>query len=126
MIKPEGIVPIDIPYIQGYHAGPTDYGRFTLNGLKLLCQKYHELEAGVHMGPSSSLMWVMREWFNRVFKNRYLSNLFLILTAVLTVPLKYLEYSLIGNPKVHRMASAVFFRGTKNRLAERKQILCSG
>src|SRR5262245_18923873 len=37
--RPGGIVHIDVPFIQGYHADPTDYWRFTIDGLKLLCKQ---------------------------------------------------------------------------------------
>ncbi len=113
VLKPGGIVHIDVPFIQGYHADPTDYWRFTLDGLRLLCQSFEEMDAGVHIGPSCGLVWIAREWADSCFKSRILSNLFLALVAFLVWPLKYLDYLLIKKPKSHRVASAVFFRGRK-------------
>jgi SAM-dependent methyltransferase len=113
VLTPGGVVHIDVPFIQGYHPDPTDYWRFTLDGLRLLCGSFEELDAGVHIGPSCALVWVAREWADSSCKNRYLGNLFLALVAFLTAPLKYLDYLLIDKPKSHRIASAVFFRGRK-------------
>jgi SAM-dependent methyltransferase len=113
VLKSGGIVHIDVPFMQGYDADPTDYWRFTLDGLKLLCKEFDEMEAGVHIGPSSAVVWVLREWADSCFTNRYLSNLFLALVAVMVSPFKYLDYLLIRKPKSHRVASAVFFRGRK-------------
>src|SRR5262245_63936790 len=62
ILKPGGFVHFDVPLLQGYHADPTDYWRFTLDGLKLLCQCFQEIESGVHIGPSCGLVWVLREW----------------------------------------------------------------
>ena len=113
VLKPGGLVHIDVPFIQGYHADPTDYWRFTLDGLKLLCQSFEEIDSGVHIGPTCALVWVAREWADSSCKNRYLGNLFLAFVALLTAPLKYLDYLLINKPKSHRVASAFFFRGRK-------------
>src|SRR5262245_6282622 len=111
--RPGGIVHVDVPFIQGYHADPTDYWRFTIDGLRLLCKDFKELEAGVHIGPTCGLVWVAREWADSCCSNRYLSNLVLALVAFVTAPFKYLDYLLIWRPKSHRVASAVFFRGHK-------------
>ncbi|MCI0743378.1 MAG: class I SAM-dependent methyltransferase [Gemmataceae bacterium] len=111
--KPGGIVHIDVPFIQGYHADPTDYWRFTIDGLRLLAKDFEELAAGVHIGPSCGLVWIAREWADSSCSNRLLSNLFLCLMAWLTAPLKYLDYFMIRSRKSHRVASAVYFRGRK-------------
>ncbi len=114
VLKPGGIVHIDVPFIQGYHADPTDYWRFTLDGLKLLCQPFAEIDSGVHIGPSCGLVWVAREWADSCCSNRYLSNLFLIPVAFLTAPFKYLDYLMIRSCRSHRIASAVYYRGRKS------------
>jgi len=113
VLKPGGIVHIDVPFIQGYHADPTDYWRFTLDGLRLICKDFEELEAGVQIGPSCGLVWVAREWADSSCDNRYLSNLLLAVVALAMAPLKYLDYFLIGKAKSHRVASALYFRGRK-------------
>jgi SAM-dependent methyltransferase len=113
VLRPGGLVHIDVPFIQGYHADPTDYWRFTLDGLKVLCEPFEELDAGVHIGPSCALVWVAREWADSSSTNRYLSNFLLAVVALVTAPLKYLDYALVGKPKSHRVASALYFRGRK-------------
>ena len=113
VLKPGGIVHIDVPFIQGYHADPTDYWRFTLDGLRLLCGAFEELEAGVHIGPTCGLVWVAREWANGLTSNRVFSNLFLVGMALVTWPFKYLDYLAVRSSRSHRVASAVFFRGRK-------------
>jgi SAM-dependent methyltransferase len=113
VLKTGGIVHIDVPFIQGYHADPTDYWRFTLEGLRLLARSFKELDAGVHIGPTCALVWVAREWADCSTANRYVSNLLLIFMALITAPLKYLDYLMIRGPKSHRVACAVYFRGRK-------------
>ena len=113
VLKPGGIVHIDVPFIQGYHADPADYWRFTIDGLKLLCEEFEELESGVHIGPTCGLIWIAREWANSCRDDRFVSNLMLILVAVSLAPLKYLDYFWLRSRRAHHVASAVYFRGRK-------------
>jgi SAM-dependent methyltransferase len=115
VLKPGGIIHIDVPFIQGYHADPSDYWRFTIDGLKLLCQAFEEIDSGVHIGPSCGLVWVAREWADSCCTNRVVSNLLLTVMALVTAPLKYLDFLMIRSSRSHRVASAVYFRGRKPR-----------
>ena len=113
ILKPQGLVHIDVPFIQGYHPDPTDYWRFTLDGLRLLCARFEEIDSGVHIGPTSGLVWIVREWANSLSSNNLVSNLLLVPTSLATAPLKYLDYLLISGDRAHHVASAVYFRGRK-------------
>jgi SAM-dependent methyltransferase len=113
VLKPGGIVHLDVPFIQGYHADPTDYWRFTLDGLRLLAGAFEEIDAGTFIGPTCALTWVAREWANSWSTNRILSNLLLIPVALLTAPFRYLDYLMIRTTRSHHVASAVYFRGRK-------------
>jgi SAM-dependent methyltransferase len=113
ILKPGGIIYIDVPFIQGYHPDPTDYWRFTLEGLRLLCQGLEEIDAGTYIGPTCGMVWIAREWANSLSANRIVSNLFLIPVAITTAPLKYIDYLIIRNRRSHHVASAVYFRGRK-------------
>lgn len=113
ILKPGGMIHIDVPFIQGYHPDPTDYWRFTLDGLRLLCSAFEPVESGTYIGPSCGVVWITREWANGWSSHRILSNLFLIPVAILTTPIKYLDYILIRSARSHHVASAVYFRGRK-------------
>ena len=120
ILKPGGIVHIDVPFIQGYHPDPTDYWRFTIDGLRLLCESFEEIESGTYIGPSCGLVWIAREWANSWSTNRIFSNLLLIPVALLTVPLKYVDYLMIDLERSHHVASAVFFRGRRTFAVEKQ------
>jgi SAM-dependent methyltransferase len=114
VLKPGGIVHIDVPFIQGYHADPTDYWRFTKDGLVLLCKQFREISSGVHIGPSCGVVWIVREWADSITDNRFISNGLLALTAIVMAPFRYLDYLLIHSKRSHRVASAVYFVGRKD------------
>lgn len=113
VVKPGGIVHIDVPFMQGYHADPTDYWRFTIDGLRLLCRSFEEIDSGVHIGPTCGLVWVAREWAHSICSDRVFSNLMLVTAAILTAPIKYLDYIWMKSARSHRVASALYFRGRK-------------
>ena len=113
ILRPGGIVHIDTPFMQAYHPDPTDYWRFTLEGLRLLCSEFEEIDAGVHIGPTCGVVWIVREWMNSWSANRIISNLLLVPTAFVTAPFRYLDYLMVGRPRGHHAAAAVYFRGRK-------------
>jgi SAM-dependent methyltransferase len=127
ILKPGGIVHIDVPFIQGYHPDPTDYWRFTLDGLRLLCKRFEEIESGTYIGPSCGLVWIVREWANSLTSNRILSNMLLVPVALLTAPLKYVDYLVLNSTRSHHVASAVFFRGRRPKQPiPRRQMASAG
>lgn len=113
VLKPGGWVHIDVPFMQGYHADPTDYWRFTIDGLRHMCRDFEHVDSGVQIGPSCGLVWVAREWAESWSSSRLLSNALLATTAVVSAPLRYCDYLLVHRPGAHRVASAVYFRGRK-------------
>jgi hypothetical protein len=104
-----------VPFIQGYHPDPTDFWRFTLDGLRKLCAAFEEIESGTYIGPSCGLVWIAREWANSCTSHKIISNILLIPVAIATAPFRYLDYFFINSPRSHHVASAVFFRGRKPR-----------
>ncbi len=115
LLKVDGIVHIEVPFIQGYHPDPDDYWRWTLNGLKLFCTdlELEELDSGVHIGPASATNWVVNSFVDCLFMpeifRRVLGRLFRILIS----PIRYLDYFCIKNHNSFSIASAVYFIGKK-------------
>jgi len=113
IVRPGGVIHIDVPFIQGFHPDPTDYWRFTLDGLRLLCQDFEELASGTFIGPTCGLVWVAREWANSWSSNRIISNLLLVPVALAAAPFIYLDYFMIRTRRSHHVASAFYYRGKK-------------
>jgi SAM-dependent methyltransferase len=64
--KPKGVLYLCVPFMQPEHLDPTDFQRYTLDGLKRLVQQ-HGFEViqseGVH-SVYATLAWVFIEWLN--------------------------------------------------------------
>jgi SAM-dependent methyltransferase len=62
--KPGGMLYLCVPFMQPEHLDPTDFQRYTLDGLKLLAERHgFEIQAaeGVH-NVYVTLGWIVREW----------------------------------------------------------------
>lgn len=114
-LRPQGIVHVEVPFLQGYHPDPEDYWRWTLPGLRLFCRRlgFEEIESGVHMGPSSTLAWTISAYVQGIFRARLLRRLAARILKLFLFPLKYLDLILARRDHAHHVASGVFFVGRK-------------
>jgi SAM-dependent methyltransferase len=62
--KPGGLLYLCVPFMQPEHLDPTDFQRYTLDGLKLLAQRhgFEVREAGGVHNVYVTLGWIFREW----------------------------------------------------------------
>lgn len=113
--KPGGIVYIDAPFMQGYHADPHDYWRFTQDGLRRLFQDFEVIDTGVHMGPASGMAWVFVAFCQGLAKNKFSRKLMFRLGRLIAFPWKYLDLFAVKSPYSYLAASGVYFIGRKPR-----------
>ena len=107
----------EVPFMQPYHAVPTDYQRYTITGIEELFDRFECLEKGVILGPGSAMSWVAREFLAVLFSfnNLYLYRAGQRVFGWVTVPLKYLDAFLERNQFAPSMASGFYFVGRKAR-----------
>lgn len=110
-----GLVHIEVPFLQGYHADPTDYWRWTLEGLRLFCTDagFEEVEAGCHMGPTSTLNWIVNEYLVCLFGNGVVGNVAALCARVAGAPFLALDRLLVNRAQSLRIASGIYFVGRK-------------
>jgi SAM-dependent methyltransferase len=115
VLEPWGQVYIEVPFLQPYHPSPVDYRRFTLPGLQKFLTGFDELEAGVQIGPFSSLAWVLQEALASLIAfgsaRRYRGGRALF--GWTTFWLKYLDRWVAPGSFVSNSASALYFLGRK-------------
>jgi len=115
VLKPGGLFYTEMPFLQPYHESPIDLRRSTQPGLKNLCAPLVEIESGIHIGPASTLTWILREllagllssghpiWYPRINS----------LVGWVVFPLKYADYMLEKMPHLHVIASSCYYLGRK-------------
>lgn len=115
VLRPGGLVYHEIPFIQGYHASPNDFRRFTSVGIAELAPGYVIVEQGIAVGPSSALMWIASEWLALLFsfRNETLLKIGRRVFPWLLTPLKWLDAWLEGHPRAELIASAFYIIARK-------------
>ncbi len=119
VLKPGGRVWCEIPFLQGYHPTPTDFQRYTRDGLADLFDQYRVVEIGVALGPSSTLSWILREYlailfsFNQPILYKVNERIF----SWLTLPVKLLDYALVRSRFAGQIASSFYLVAEKDAKA---------
>lgn len=115
VLKKGGVVIAEIPFIQGFHADPQDFQRYTTQGLEELFDSFEKVEIGVAVGPASGFVWILREFLSIVFSfnNYYLYKIFRYFFSWLTSPIPYLDFFFERSKFAVTIASSLFFIGKR-------------
>ncbi len=113
ILKPGGFIYAEIPFLQGYHADPNDYRRYTLAGIETIFSAFRKIETGVCVGPSSTLAWILKEYFSLFFGPGRIRKAAVQFFGWLTFWIKYLDLLLVRNPDAHVIASGLYYFGKK-------------
>jgi len=114
VLKRDGLVHLEVPFMQPFHADPVDYYRWTLDGLRFLCRQggFEELLSGSHLGPASAMNAIVIAYVQSYFRNRYIRKGIDLLLSYVLFPFKYLDLFLSGRD--HNLSSGVYFIGRKS------------
>lgn len=114
-----GSILIEVPFMQGFHAGPQDHRRFTEAGLRAEVERHgFDVEAsGVAVGPASSMASVTAEFLALLVSGRSAAayKLARLLTTWMALPIKYADLWLDRHPMAFVLASGVWVRGRKTK-----------
>lgn len=113
VLKPNGLLHLEVPFMQPFHADPKDYYRWTLDGIRLICTRggFSEISAGSHLGPASAINAIVIAYWQSYFRNRYIRKGIDAVLSYLLFPFKYLDKFLCARD--HNLSSGVFFVGRK-------------
>ena len=115
VLKKGGYLYLEVPFLQGYHADPHDYQRYTLNGLEKLTERYGvTVLLGVSSGPFSFLVWWIRDFFSNISNNRLINLIIRFILSWIFFPLKYLDLVFRNTESAKRLASEYFILIKKN------------
>ncbi len=113
VLKPNGYVYAETPFIQQVHGGRYDFTRFTHLGHRRLFRRFAEVDGGAICGPGMALAWTYQYFllsFTTWKPARALIRLFARCTAFF---LKYFDYYLIDKAGTLDAASGYYFLGQK-------------
>jgi len=107
VLRPGGLFCVEVPFLEGYHADPDDYQRFTFRGLDVLLGRFEILEREVCVGPTSALSWMLREYPAAWFRSAAPALAAKFVAAWLTLPIKYLDWLAARRPGAFRIAAGL-------------------
>ena len=112
MLKPGGLLFVEVSFMQGYHAAPGDYRRYTEQGLRTELGDHDFVveESGVAVGPSSAMAWIAAEYLAFLVSGRSpaIYRLARPISRWITQPLKYTDLWLDGHSMAYMIATGVW------------------
>lgn len=109
VLRPNGIVYADTPFLQQVHEGPYDFTRFTESGHRYLFRDFERIESGAVAGAGTQLAWSIDYFVRALARSRSAGLLARLAVSWLCRldPLLDPRFSLDG-------ASSVYFLGRKS------------
>lgn len=109
VLKNNGLVYAETPFIQQVHEGPFDFTRFTESGHRYLFKKFELVSSGYISGVGSSLIWALDFFFSGLFRTRLAGKFARLLFFWLHYFDRFIpeSYNIDG-------ACGVYFMGVKN------------
>lgn len=114
VLKPDGIVFSDTPFMQQVHGGRYDFTRFTHLGQRRLFRRFEEIESGASSGPGVALTWSYRYLLLSFARSKAMTRILRILAKATSFWWKYFDRYLIDTPGALDAASAIYFLGRKS------------
>lgn len=110
ILAPGGIVYVCIPFLYPFHPSPSDFQRFTKEGIMELMKDFEVLEIGIRAGPFSALTVNLCYLFATIFSFG-LEQLYLFLVNALFFvlwPIKLLDIIFNHWPRAINMAAVLY------------------
>lgn len=109
VLRADGLVYAETPFMQQVHEGPYDFTRFTDSGHRWLFRKFEMIDSGAVMGSGTQLIWSIEHLVRGVFRSVRAG----VLAKLLFFWLRYFDHVI---PKSYAIdgASAVYFLGRRS------------
>jgi SAM-dependent methyltransferase len=113
VLRTDGLIYSEVPFMQQVHLGAHDFTRWTLGGHRTLMKDFVEIDAGVACGPGMALAWSIHH-FARSFSRARSWRIGVELSVPwLTFWLKYLDLYLVRTTASSDAASGTYFLGRR-------------
>lgn len=119
VLKPGGIVIVQVPFLENLHSEPHDYYRFTIYGLRQLFHDTEEISSGVSAGPGQVVSDLIQYYFMNFANNTawgwksFFLTLICIPIGVALYPIKLFDLRISKRFSYQKWARAIYFVGKK-------------
>ena len=109
VLKPNGLVYAETPFMQQVHEGAYDFTRFTVLGHRYLFKRFEQIDIGGVGGPEVALAWSIRYFFLALTRNKLFARLLGAGARFLLRPFS----KLMSRSSMFDASSGVYFLGRK-------------
>ena len=111
LLKDNGLIYSETPFLQHVHEGAYDFIRFTESGHRFLFQNFKTIDSGVCASAGTQLLWSIDYFFRSVFRSKKIGKIIKLLFF-------WLQYIDAIIPKSYGIdaASCVYFLGQKQKI----------
>jgi len=113
VLKADGLVYAESPFMQQVHGGRHDFTRFTCLGQRKLFRRFRLIGMGAMCGPGMALSWAWAHFLMGFFRGRRLRRWALLFARATSFWLKYFDSVLCRRPGGVDAASGCYFLGSR-------------
>ncbi len=113
VLKLDGLLYSELPFMQQVHEGAYDFTRYTLSGHRRLFNYFKEIEAGMVAGPSTAFVWALENLMLAFFTNITSRKLMKSFVRLFFWWIKYFDYLLEKRAAAMDGASCTFIFASK-------------
>ena len=114
VLKPNGIVYAETPFMQQVHLQGFDFTRFSHMGHRRLFRRFAELDSGAVAGPGTSLSWAWRYFLASWTRSPRLAKALALFGRITAFVFELTDHIAGQRPGALDGASCIFFLGTKS------------
>jgi SAM-dependent methyltransferase len=112
VLRPDGFVYTELPFMQQVHEGAYDFTRFSLTGHRRLMRHFDELDSGAVAGPGTALVWSLEHFLVAVMPQRA-ALVVRAVTRLLFGWVKHVDRFVATRPAALDAASCTYFFGRR-------------
>ncbi|MDA0848898.1 MAG: methyltransferase domain-containing protein [Verrucomicrobia bacterium] len=110
VLRVNGLVYAETPFMQQVHEGAYDFTRFTVLGHRYLFRKFESIRMGGNQGPELVFAWATRYLIWSITRSRKIGRVFGLVVGFLLRPVAYF----VSKSSMFDASSGVFFLGRKS------------
>jgi SAM-dependent methyltransferase/uncharacterized protein YbaR (Trm112 family) len=114
VLKNDGLIYAETPFMQMVHERAYDYTRFTDLGHRYLFRQFTEIERGITGGPGMTLLWAWCYFLRALFPSRTAGGVGMALGRLTGFWLLWVDRLLQKRPGAYDACSGLFFLGRKS------------
>ncbi len=113
VLKKDGYIYAETPFLQHFHGYPNHFQNFTLIGHDYLFRKFKKIESGPTTGSFSTVSILTLNLVEDFISNKYLRKIIMFAVAFVLYSFKYFDKFLKKNKNTFKITNGVYFLGQK-------------